>query len=407
MKEQQKLEVRQINIHQINKQIDTEFFNFNDLLKKTQKKFEENISECNEKYSELKKELEKYKSNEEKKFEILKMVKANKENNINKDNISVRNDSRRNMTQRDFYRSLQNINNDESHLDKKKRNSIFNVSNTIKEINNETKIKKEEKNIENSKDTSEIKSPESKSMLSIKRKMNSPDSNNIYRINRISQTSKMKKLNNYSEIIKGNNNDEEKIHKSQKNLKELKDKEFFPKIEETKPDDNVIHPEKTKKFILKLNRSDKKTKTSSFFIDKNKEKRNSNRVLSTINLRKKSIILKQTDNSQTNLEINNYIEKKCQTKRESKKKKKLSTYDVTFKPYKNYDRNKILKLEESKNSSKNLNENNMNNINGRKIISAKHKKGEYSYINSKGEISNVIEIPPPENVIFKSIFAID
>ena len=179
---------------EINKQIDTEFLNFNDLLKKTQKKFEENISECNEKYSELKKELEKYKSNEEKKYEILKMVKANKENNINKDNISIRNDSRRNMTQRDFYRSLQNINNDESHLDKKKRNSIFNVSNTIKEINNETKIKKEEKNIENTKDNSEIKSPETKSILSIKRKMNSPDSNNIYRINRISQTSKMKKI---------------------------------------------------------------------------------------------------------------------------------------------------------------------------------------------------------------------
>jgi len=392
---------------EINKQIDTEFLNFNDLLKKTQKKFEENISECNEKYSELKKELEKYKSNEGKKFEILKMVKANKENNINKDNISIRNDSRRNITQRDFYRSLQNINNDESHLDKKKRNSIFNVSNTIKEINNEIKIKKEEKNIENTKDNSEIKSPESKSILSIKRKTNSQDSNNIYRINRISQTSKMKKLNNYSEIIKANNNDEEKIHKSPKNLKELKDKEFFPKIEETKLDDNVNHPEKTKKFILKLNRSDKKTKTSSFFINKNKEKRNSKRVLSTINLRKKSIILKQTDNSQTNLEINNYIEKKCQTKRESSINQKLSTYDVTFKPYKNYDRNKILKLEESKNSSKNLNENNMNNINGRKIISAKHKKGEYSYINSKGEISNVIEIPPPENVIFKSIFAID
>ena len=117
--------------------------------------------------------------------------------------------------------------------------------------------------------------------------------------------------------------------------------------------------------------------------------------------------MKENDNSQTNLEINNYIEKQSLTKREPIINQKLSTYDVTFIPYKNYDRNKILKMEESKNSSNNPNENIMNNINGRKISTAKNKKVEYSYINSKGEISNVIEIPPPENAIFKSIFAIE
>ena len=391
---------------EINKQIDTEFLSFNDLLKKTQKKFEENISECNKKFSELKNDFAKYKLNEDKKYEIVKMVKANKENILNKENISVRNDTRRNMTQREFFKPLQNLNNNESHLEKKKRNSILNVSNAIKEINNETKIKKEEKIFENSKDNSEIKNSESKSFSIIKKKMSNPDINNIHRINRISQTSKMKKQNNYSEIIKDNNNKEEKIYKSLKSLNELKDKDF-PKIEEIKQDDNINQSDSSKKFILKLNRSEKKNKTSSFFTDKSKLKRNSKRILSTINIRKKKIILKENDNSQTNLEINNYIEKQSLTKREPIINQKLSTYDVTFIPYKNYDRNKILKMEESKNSFNNLNENIMNNINGRKISTAKNKKVEYSYINSKGEISNVIEIPPPENAIFKSIFAIE
>lgn len=391
---------------EINKQIDTEFLSFNDLLKKTQKKFEENISECSKKFSELKNDFAKYKLNEDKKYEIVKMVKANKENILNKENISVRNDTRRNMTQREFFKPLQNLNNNESHLEKNKRNSIFNVSNAIKEINNETKIKKEEKIFENSKDNSEIKNSESKSFSIIKKKMSNPDINNIYRINRISQTSKMKKQNNYSEIIKDNNNKEEKIYKSLKSLNELKDKDF-PKIEEIKQDDNINQSDSSKKFILKLNRSEKKNKTSSFFTDKSKLKRNSKRILSTINIRKKKIISKENDNSQTNLEINNYIEKLSLTKREPIINQKLSTYDVTFIPYKNYDRNKILKMEESKNSFNNLNENIMNNINGRKISTAKNKKVEYSYINSKGEISNIIEIPPPENAIFKSIFAIE
>lgn len=391
---------------EINKQIDTEFLSFNDLLKKTQKKFEENISECNKKFSELKNDFAKYKLNEDKKYEIVKMVKANKENILNKENISVRNDTRRNMTQREFFKPLQNLNNNESHLEKNKRNSIFNVSNAIKEINNETKIKKEEKIFENSKDNSEIKSSESKSFSIIKKKMSNPDIKYFYRINRISQTSKMKKQNNFSEIIKDNNNKEEKIYKSLKSLNELKDKDF-PKIEEIKQDDNINQSDSSKKFILKLNRSEKKNKTSSFFTDKSKVKRNSKRILSTINIRKKKIILKENDNSQTNLEINNYIEKQSLTKREPIINQKLSTYDVTFIPYKNYDRNKILKMEESKNSFNNLNENIMNNINGRKISTAKNKKVEYSYINSKGEISNIIEIPPPENAIFKSIFAIE
>ena len=257
---------------EINKQIDTEFLSFNDLLKKTQKKFEENISECNKKFSELKNDFAKYKLNEDKKYEIVKMVKANKENILNKENISVRNDTRRNMTQREFFKPLQNLNNNESHLEKNKRNSIFNVSNAIKEINNETKIKKEEKIFENSKDNSEIKNSESKSFSIIKKKMSNPDINNTYRINRISQTSKMKKQNNFSEIIKDNNNKEEKIYKSLKSLNELKDKDF-PKIEEIKQDDNINQSDSSKKFILKLNRSEKKNKKSSFFTDKSKLKR--------------------------------------------------------------------------------------------------------------------------------------
>ena len=79
----------------------------------------------------------------------------------------------------------------------------------------------------------------------------------------------------------------------------------------------------------------------------------------------------------------------------------MSIYDVTFKPYKDYDRNKFLE-EENKKSSKNLIVNN----DDKKNVNINNKK-EYEYINSKGELSNIIEIPPPKNVIYKSIFQID
>ena len=43
----------------------------------------------------------------------------------------------------------------------------------------------------------------------------------------------------------------------------------------------------------------------------------------------------------------------------------------------------------------------------KKETKTKNKKEEYNYKNSKGEITNIIEMPPPEEAIFKNIFNID
>ena len=387
---------------EIYKKMDIGLLSFNDLLKQTQNKFEENISECNKKFCKIKEEFDKYKLNEEKKFEMVKMMKIHKENILNKQYINNRTYTRRNMAQRDNYKPNQYINNNESQIDKIKKNFVFNSPNTVKETTGETKIKKEEKNIENSNDNMNNKSQETKNIPSIMKKMNNQDINTLFRIKKISQTWKMK---NHPELIKDNNNNEEKINKSMKNFNELKNKDL-PKIDETKNNESFKKPERAKKSILKI-RNDKKNETSSFFFDNNGSRKISKRVSSTINFRKEKIIIKQNFNSQNNIDINIKNEQKSFTKNEPIINQKLNNYDVTFKPYKDYDRNKILKMEESKNSPKNLNENNLSDLFARKISTAKHKKREYSYINSKGEISNIIEMPPPEDAIHKSIFQIE
>ena len=141
-----------------------------------------------------------------------------------------------------------------------------------------------------------------------------------------------------------------------------------------------------------------KNKTTINFTNNNKNK--FKRVLSNIkyNLKNKNI---QTNNLQSNLDISN-IFKIFKSTGESKLNHKVSIYDVKFKPSKDYDRNKVLKNEEEKEAIKNANENNNDN---KKRTNRNNKKEEYNYINSKGELSNIIKIPPPENAICKSIFA--
>ena len=84
----------------------------------------------------------------------------------------------------------------------------------------------------------------------------------------------------------------------------------------------------------------------------------------------------------------------------------MNAYDILFKPNKDNEKDKKVKKEENKNSQTNIYENNIEILKIRKFSTSKNKKLEYSYINSKGEISNIIEMPPPEDVIYKSIFAL-
>ena len=107
-------------------------------------------------------------------------------------------------------------------------------------------------------------------------------------------------------------------------------------------------------------------------------------------------------------------------------KNSVSVQEIVFNPFKNV-KNKLFKNKKSKNkklwnnSFTNLNNimilnNNSNsnkkNKNDDKSIKIKsnsaHKKKEEknSYINSKGEYSNIITIPPPYDSIHKSVFGI-
>ena len=87
----------------------------------------------------------------------------------------------------------------------------------------------------------------------------------------------------------------------------------------------------------------------------------------------------------------------------SKLNHKINIYDIKFKPNKKYEAIKI-KKEENKDLSRNLDDIIIIN---KKETKTKNKKEEYNYKNSKGEITNIIEIPPPEEAIFKNIFNID
>lgn len=358
----------------MNKQMDSEFLSYNCLLKTTQNQLEEKISEYNKKYLKLKQDFENFKLDEDKKFELLKESKESNKKNLNQENSNHKTDSKKNFTQRNFYRLSQDLINNESAFDKLKKNLFFNITNTIKEKDNEIKIQKEKKHFENANASFDNRNFEAKSISLIKKKLEN---------------------NNIKKII--NNNNDDSINKSMKN-KDL------PKIEEFKKDDVVNHLDSNQRFKIRLKKPDKKTIISSFFMN-NREK-DLNRVSSTITLRKKPIKEKRDDNSQTNINIPNFIYEKSVPKKDLINQN-FSAYDISFKPFKDYDKDKILKIVESKNLSKNIiMENSPTNRHNRKSMKIKHKGLEYDYINSKGEISNIIEMPPPEEAIHKSIFNI-
>ena len=182
--------------------------------------------------------------------------------------------------------------------------------------------------------------------------------------------------------------------KSTKNLFDLKDKPF-PILNDSKKGETK-NKSRDLKFSAKI--KEEKKNNTSFYFHRNSIKSMTKRIMST----KNRIIQNNIDKDNHSLNLNNtFPRKKCNSMDELRLNRKINIYDVTYIPYKDYDRNKILE-EEKKKSSKNLEENNIY----KKIVNNNNKKG-YNYINSKGEISNVIEMPPPKDVIFKSIYKID
>ena len=390
---------------QLNKKLDNDILIFNDSLNSAQKQFEEKLFEYKNKF-------DIFKTNEDNIIEIIKEQISYLQNNLNNYNIilnqkTIENKNEKSKTQRNSLRSSQLINNINNIVKsfnnnininnslRNKKNDIFNLSN-IKQKSNEIREKEDEKkrveishNRYNSEKSEEqITEKNRKKIISLKNSLFN-ENNTVYKIKKIV---KQKSLNNYSSNIKDNNNTNDIKINNIKSIDESKDKSL-PKLIDIKKGETINASSDIK---VKTYRKDQGNNTSAIF-KRNKTRKLSQRILSSNNIKKEE---DQKNNSNLNVDISN-IRKKFVTKDESKLNRQMSIYDVTFKPYKDYDRNKFLE-EENKKSSKNLIENN----DDKKNVNINNKK-EYEYINSKGELSNIIEIPPPKNVIYKSIFQID
>ena len=390
---------------QLNKKLDNDILIFNDSLNIAQKQFEEKLFEYKNKF-------DIFKANEDNIIEIIKEQISYLQNNLNNYNIilnqeTIENKNEKSKTQRNSLRSSQlinNINNIVKNFNNNininnslgnKKNHIFNLSN-IKQKSNEIREKEDEKkrveishNRYNSEKSEEqITEKNRKKIISLKNSLFN-ENNTVYKIKKIV---KQKSLDNYSSNIKDNNNTNDIKINNIKSLDESKDKSL-PKLIDIKKGETINASSDIK---VKTYRKDQGNNTSAIF-KRNKTRKLSQRILSSNNIKKEE---DQKNNSNLNVDISN-IRKKFVTKDESKLNRQMSIYDVTFKPYKDYDRNKFLE-EENKKSSKNLIVNN----DDKKNVNINNKK-EYEYINSKGELSNIIEIPPPKNVIYKSIFQID
>ena len=390
---------------QLNKKLDNDILIFNDSLNSAQKQFEEKLFEYKNKF-------DIFKTNEDNIIEIIKEQISYLQNNLNNYNIilnqkTIENKNEKSKTQRNSLRSSQLINNINNIVKsfnnnininnslRNKKNDIFNLSN-IKQKSNEIREKEDEKkrveishNRYNSEKSEEqITEKNRKKIISLKNSLFN-ENNTVYKIKKIV---KQKSLNNYSSNIKDNNNTNDIKINNIKSLDESKDKSL-PKLIDIKKGETINASSDIK---VKTYRKDQGNNTSAIF-KRNKTRKLSQRILSSNNIKKEE---DQKNNSNLNVDISN-IRKKFVTKDESKLNRQMSIYDVTFKPYKDYDRNKFLE-EENKKSSKNLIVNN----DDKKNVNINNKK-EYEYINSKGELSNIIEIPPPKNVIYKSIFQID
>ena len=436
---------------ELDKKINFDIINFTESLKNTENELEEKITKYINEFISLKRDFEIIKSNEENFCEQIKeqlsnIQNNNKKNKSNKNNNSNKYNNNKNSnnyitnpeikeslikdekskTQRNYFNPNQhfksitnfienannNINiNNKTIKNKSKRNSIFNLSNNnLKSFNDKINEIREEKNerkkseiinfndrynLEQSDNEQSLKENEKK-IVSLKNGLFKKENvnNTIFKIKKII---KQNTLNKYSSDIKDNNienkkdiNKDDLTFRSAKNLFELKDNSLPILGDIKKGDNNNIS--RDQKF--KTKREDKTTNTSFFYQGSN-IKKITKRILSTNNGK---IMKEQKDKHDLNLD-NSTPKKKFDTVGESRINHKMSIYDVTYKPYKDYDRNKILK-EERKKSSKNSDD----NIIYKKIA---NNKKEYDYINSKGEISNVIEMPPPNDVIYKSIYQID
>ena len=436
---------------ELDKKINFDIINFTESLKNTENELEEKITKYINEFISLKRDFEIIKSNEENFCEQIKeqlsnIQNNNKKNKSNKNNNSNKYNNNKNSnnyitnpeikeslikdekskTQRNYFNPNQhfksitnfienannNINiNNKTIKNKSKRNSIFNLSNNnLKSFNDKINEIREEKNerkkseiinfndrynLEQSDNEQSLKENEKK-IVSLKNGLFKKENvnNTIFKIKKII---KQNTLNKFSSDIKDNNienkkdiNKDDLTFRSDKNLFEQKDNSLPILGDIKKGDNNNISREQK----LKTKREDKKTNTSFFYQGSN-IKKITKRILSTNNGK---IMKEQKDKHDLNLD-NSTPKKKFDTVGESRINHKMSIYDVTYKPYKDYDRNKILK-EERKKSSKNSDD----NIIYKKIA---NNKKEYDYINSKGEISNVIEMPPPNDVIYKSIYQID
>ena len=355
---------------------------------------------------------------EENEINTEKINIVNDENNEKEDN-KINDDEKMDLLSN---KTNDNINENEKRKDKQEHlNNVINIEKEKQETNNisfNNKI--------NDKKNNEINNDNNIKKHNINKKNN--DISNLNRIKRNNkldksvqiEENKLEKVNSHITFNDNDNSTSIKLVKDKnkvKNIsisKEIHSSEIeFPKIDYFKksiPTDQ--DPED--KIINKINKKFQKARQSSdvsFSAKRQGEHSYSKKVKNIL------ITASQIDNSndysyKSNYKMMNnkyyfaYVEKLKERKNLSLKKHKdyISEQEIIFDPFKNMK----IKLHKSKSSKDNLISNlSYNKINNYHVNSAKKiKEDNISYRNSKGELNNIIHIPPPSNSFYKNLFGI-
>ena len=388
-----------------------------------------NIKECFESFNEEDDEKNKTNINIEKKYQEENNKNVNK--NI-EDNMELLSN-----------KTLSEENESDKHIKDIKNEQISTIDNYMNKINKEkdkTNINKKininykNKNIFNNKDNKVLNIKKIKffnniidDSLAIK------DTKLIDQINYKITNTNSNKLNN------SNNTEEKEVEKNKiKNIifpKEIENTEVeLPKIDDVKryfSTDQDVNKDNIKFQKIKKNIEHSSNTYLQGVVKNLKKFENSSTNTYIMNEKNNLFSFKQKFNKTNNNKYYSIISEKEKEKKHSNIKKlkdSVSMQEIVFNPFKNF-KNKLYKGKKSKdkimvdysfnnlknitnlNNTNNLNNNNdkNNNINNNsnyKISSAhsQKKKEENDYINSKGEYSNIITIPPPYDSIHKSIF---
>ena len=379
------------------------------------------------------------KNNSLKENKLLK-IKENFQS-INEEENDINNIDKQNLIIKENNKNGENEDNENMDLLSNKT-----ISNNYKDDEEEEKEKNKEGklNIINNHIDTEKKDINN---LSINAKINNKDNTEVNYTNNKNDiiNDKIKKISNFNkikEIIKFDKSiqiEEDKITKTNNNqiLKRtensisIKDKNNinniliskenhssdieFPKIDYNKrtlstdqePDDNII--KKINKKFQKVKKNNEFSFSSYHPREINYFKNNKNTLITTSRIENNNEYSYRSNYKAIKNKYYSVFAEKLKDRKIPnirKMKDSISTKEIIFDPFINM-KVKLYKSKSSKSNEVNDISNNNNNNNCPYIIkSANKSKENNSYINSKGEFSNIINIPPPSNTFYKSLFGV-